>query len=227
MSQPIAKRKGFLADTSFLSNFVFTGNAVLLQQVLNSPVYVTPVVLDPSEPRGVNFLEEPPLSEILRPLYMAKKHLNSKYLDAELPLQSFIAGHGALWKSVELSRYEEKMAIAFMKGDIWKKCTGSKRITGLDPGEAETVAVAISRNWTLLIDDQAGVELARALKPDLPVIRTRQFLVGAVESGQVKCENAEELFNKQIRKKWGFYAKRPGVKEYLHFCCNPPRCVWQ
>lgn len=216
-----------IADTSFLSNFVFTGNAILLQQVLNAPIYLTPVVLDAAEPLGSNFLEDEPLSEILRPLYMAKKHNSSKYLDAELPLQSFIAGYNTLWASVALSEAEVKLAIKFRKGDIWKNCAGSKRITGLDPGEAETIAVAMSRNWTLLIDDQAGVDLARALKPDLSVVRTCQFLVHATESERIKCENAKELFNNQIRKKWGFYAKRPGAKEYLHFRCNPPRCIWQ
>lgn len=227
MPELTAIRNPCLADTSFLSNFVFTGNAVLLQQVLNAPVNVTPVVLDYSEPIGSNFLEEMPLSEILRPLFMAKKHLNSKYVDAELPLHSFIAGHNTLWKNVVLTNDEEKLALSFRNGEIWKKCAGSKRITGLDPGEAETIAVAISRNWTLLIDDQAGVELAKALNPDLPILRTCQFLVHAVESEQLKCENAEELFNNQIRKKWGFYAKRPGGKEFLHFYCNPPRCQWK
>jgi hypothetical protein len=216
-----------LADTSFLSNFVFTGNAALLMQVLNSPIYLTPVVLDPSEQLGSTFLEEPPQSELLKPLYIARKQANSKYVDAELPLQSFITGHNTLWKAIELTRDEERLALSFRKGDIWQSCTGSKRRTGLDPGEAETIAVALSRDWTLLIDVQAGVDLAKALRPKLQIIRTCRFLVHAVELERIQCEDAEALFNNQIRKKWGFYAKRPGTKEYLNFRCNPPRCVWQ
>ena len=216
-----------LADTSFLSNFVFTGNAALLMQVLNSPIYLTPVVLDPNEPLGSKFLEEAPQSEVLKPLYIARRQTNSKYIDAELPLQSFISGHNTLWRAIELTQDEERLALSFRKGDIWQSCTGSKRRTGLDPGEAETIAVALSRDWTLLIDDQAGVDLAKALRPKLPIIRTCQFLVHAVEFDHIECKSAEALFNIQIREKWGFYAKRPGIKEYLNFRCNPPRCVWQ
>jgi len=215
-----------LADTSFLSNFVFTGNAILLQQVLNAPVYLTPVVLDPQEPLGSEFLLEQPQSEILKPLFIARKQQNNNYKNAELPLQTFIAGRDTLWRNVVLTSDEERLAVSYRSGDIWKSCPGSKRLTGLDPGEAETIAVAISRHWGLLIDDQAGVELAKALSPELTIVRTCQFLVHAVEKNHLQCESAEDLFNNQICKEWGFYAKRPGHKEFLRFNCKPPRCEW-
>ncbi len=216
-----------LADTSFLSNFVFTGNAVLLQKALRAPVYLTPVVLDPEEPLGAEFLLEQPQSEILRPLFVARQQQNSKYKNAELPLETFIAGRETLWRSVALTADEERLALSYRNGNIWRSCPGSKRLTGLDPGEAETIAVAISRQWSLLIDDQAGVELVKALCPQLQIVRTCQFLVRAVEKNLLQCESAEDLFNSQICGQWGFYAKRPGQKKYLRFRCNPPRCEWE
>lgn len=58
-----------VADTSLLSYFVFTGNALLLKQIIGQPVYITPVVLDPTETTGAAFLQREPLSELLRPLF--------------------------------------------------------------------------------------------------------------------------------------------------------------
>lgn len=184
-------------------------------------------MLDPHEPLGDDFLKQAPQSELLKPLFKARHENNSKYRPAEIPIQTFVHGQNSLWQSVVLSEEEELLALSYRKGEIWRSCSGSKRVTGLDPGEAETIAVALSRSWGLLIDDQAGVELARILNPNIPIYRTCQFLVQAVNTGLLQCETAQELFNDQMCKRWGFYTKRPKKKEYLRFSCNPARCEWQ
>ena len=42
-----ALTKPCVIDKSLLSNFLYSGNALLLRQLINSSLYITPVVLDP------------------------------------------------------------------------------------------------------------------------------------------------------------------------------------
>ena len=147
-----ALQKPCVADTSFLSNLVFTGNSSLMRKMLNAPVYITPVVLDPFEPLGTNFLIAEPLSEILRPLFFARQirsknnEGNEKYAEAEIPIQSFVHEKDTIWQPVVLTTEEQELALEFRSPDIWKRCTQSTRRKrlGLDPGEAEALAVSSS-----------------------------------------------------------------------------------
>ena len=230
-----ALQKPCVADTSFLSNLVLTDNALLMRQVLNAPVNITPVVLDPLEPLGATFLKAEPLSEILRPLFFArqikskKNEGNEKYAQAEIPIQTFVNDKDKMWQPVVLTEDEQKFALEFRSPNIWKhypEGTTRKRI-GLDPGEAEALAVVVKRKWTLLADDQAAVDLAACLAPSPKVVRTCGFLVHAVNRGLLNCQQAERLFNDEICGKWGFYTKRSGSKQHLRFRCNPPQCKWE
>ena len=107
-----------IADTCFLSNFIFTGQGLLIRLLLEQPVNITSAILDPLEPSGHDFLLVEPFSELLRPLYFAQKRNDDKYRSAELPLQQFLSGQGQLWSPVTLTEEELKLGISFATTDI-------------------------------------------------------------------------------------------------------------
>lgn len=113
--------------------------------------------------------------------------------------------------------------------EIWKETKDVEpRFTkrGLGAGEAEACAVAVKRNWTLLIDDQPAIELLRGLGHSVPHARTCKLLKHAVEKEYIHCEEAMHLFNRKIVDKFGFHATRSKGTERLWFRCNPPGCMW-
>lgn len=127
---------------------------------------------------------------------------------------------------------ERELALSLTDKQVWDNLKNpvKKRKRGLDPGEAECVAVAISRKWTLLSDDQAAVDVVKGLGQPVEVIRTCQLLVKAVIAQIIDCANAKTLFNDEICGRWGFYARRrtvTGATELLQLECDPPRCEWR
>ena len=223
-----ALRQPCLVDTSLLTNFLFSGNALLLNQLIGQPMQITPAILDAAEVELIDSDTATCASEVLRPLF-ASEEKQERYKKTRTHIMSFARSGGTMWTGVDLSAEEYGLALSFRDKVIWDKCpSGSrKRKKGLGAGEAEVIAVAISRKWTVLLDDQAAVDLLRCLAPDLPVLRTCALLVEAVQRKLIDCRSAEILFNDQICNELLFNCKDPGSGKLLRFRCDPPRCQWE
>lgn len=222
--------KNCVIDTSSLSNFVFTGQAHLLQQLVGGPVFITPAVLDPAETLLPNLYSVVPRCEFLKPLHEVLGDSSERYASAAPFIQSFALGSGTLWQAIELTEEELALARQYSVRTIWNNTTGvdarfKKR--GLGDGEAEACAVAVTRGWTLLIDDQPAVELLKGLGLAVPLLRTCKLLQHAVHREYVLCEEAMQLFNAEMVDRYGFSATRSRGAERLWFRCDPPRCVWE
>jgi hypothetical protein len=219
-----------IIDTSLLSNFVFTGRAHLLQQLVGGPVYVSPAVLDPSETLLPNLYSIAPRCEFLKPLHEVYADSSERYAEAAPFIQSFALASGTLWQPIELTETELALASRYSHRSIWQDTAGAEsRFTkrGLGAGEAEACAVAVTRGWTLLLDDQPAVELLKGLGVGIEIARTCRLLQHAVDKSYLVCEEALQLFNAEMVDKYGFHATRSRGSERLWFRCKPPRCVWE
>ena len=95
-----------IADTSLLNNFVHSGSAHLLDQLLARPVRLSPTVLDVQETLLPGFPRVPVASEFLKPLYMSSLPEHPEHREIEPFIQSFALSAGDLWEPVEPSREE-------------------------------------------------------------------------------------------------------------------------
>lgn len=219
-----------IVDTSLLSNFVFLGRAHLLQKLIGRPVFISPAVLDPAESL-TDVVQRPARSEFLKPLYEISGQADARYAGAAPHIKSFANAVGSLWSAVDLTIDELQLAADLKNRSIWSGLSGlpSKYTKkGLGAGEAEACAIAAKRGWTLLIDDQAAVELMTALGYEIPCIRTCMLLTHAVAIGLISCLDAADLFNGQIVDMFGFNATRNKRTERLWFRCSPePKCLWE
>ena len=229
-----ALSRNCIADTSLLNNFVHSGSARLLDQLLTRPVHLSPTVLDVQETLLPDFPRVPVASEFLRPLYMSSLPEHREYREIAPFLQSFALSAGDLWEPVEPSREELTLAARLSSKSIRDQVRSAcPEITRprieLDPGEAETAAIAITRGWTFLTDDQASTELLRCLYPNVPIMRTCPLLVHAVEQGYISCEEAADRFNRRIVDELGFWAfrKSGGMRQRLWLRCSPTSCKWE
>ncbi len=223
-----ALRRPCLVDTSLLTNFLYSGNALLLNQLIGQPMQITPAILDAAEVNLIDSDTTTCASEVLRPLF-ASEEKQERYKKTRTHIMSFARAGGTMWTGVDLSKDEYALAFSFREKAIWDKCplVRKKRKKGLGAGEAEVLAVAISRKWTVLLDDQAAVDLLRCLAPDLPVLRTCALLVEAVQRKLIDCVSAENLFNDQICGELLFNCKDPESGKFLRFRCDPPRGQWE
>lgn len=223
-----ALQRPCVIDMSLLTNFLYSGNALLLRQVLSQPPHITPVILDPAEIQFIDSGTNSCSSEVLRPLFAAEDK-QERYSNVRAQIMSFARAEGDMWLGAQLTGHEYALARTCLDKSIWDKCPTSarRRRKGLGAGEAEVVAVAISRGWTALLDDQAAVDLIRCLAPDVPVIRTCALIVHAVGQGLIDCPTAEKLFNQQICNDLLFHCRDPVTGRVLRFRCNPPRCDWE
>lgn len=105
-----------------------------------------------------------------------------------------------------------------MREAVREACPGVRFARPLDAGEAEALAIASSRGWTLLVDDQAAVTAARCLYPDVPIVRSCALLVEAIRSGLITCDDARRLYAHDMQRGLGVYSP-------LRIACDPPRCV--
>ncbi len=167
-----------IADTSLLCNFVYTGYADLLLQLVGEPLFLSPTILDEVEATQLE-LERLPTSEFLRPLYLARQPGYDRYREAVPYIRSFAEKVGSLWNPSSPSADELFLARELCGKQIWQevrdRCPSVPRRfvrRGLQQGEAEAVAIAISRGWTVLLEDQAAVELLRCLYPKVGIVRT-------------------------------------------------------
>lgn len=228
-----ALSRNCIADTSLLNNFVHSGSAHLLDDLLADPIHLSPTVLDVRETLLAGFPRVPPSSEFLKPLYMSSLPEHQEHKEIAPFIQSFALSAGDLWEPVEPGRKELALAAHLSSKGIRDQVRGAcleitrPRIE-LDAGEAEAAAIAISHRWTFLTDDQASTELLRCLYPGVPVMRTCPLLVHAAEQGYVSCEEAVDRFNHRIVDELGFWAfrKTGGVRQRLWLRCGPPRCEW-
>jgi predicted nucleic acid-binding protein len=222
-------KRDCIIDTSLLSNFVFTGYAHLLQKLVNGPVLISPAVLDPSETLLPFIYTVAPRCEFLKPLHEIHGDTSETYSAVAPFIQSFALASGSLWQPIELTEEELALAHRFSLREIWKETRNvDPRFTkrGLGAGEAEACAVAVKRNWTLLIDDQPAIELLGGLGHSVPHVRTCKLLKHAVDNDYISCEEAMHLFNDEIVDRYGFHATRSKGAQRLWFRCNPPECAW-
>lgn len=229
-----ALSRNCVADTSLLNNFVHSGNAHLLKRLLGRPICLSPTILNMQETLLPDFPRAPPASEFLKPLYMSSLPEHPEYRDIAPFIQSFALDAGDLWEPVVPGLEELALAARFSSKGIRvlvrEACpeTIRPRIE-LDSGEAEAAAIAVTRGWTFLTEDQASAELLRCLYPEVPVLRTCSLLVHAVERGYLSCEKSANTFNQRIVDELGFWAfrKLEGKQERLWLQCNPARCEWK
>ena len=219
-----------IVDNDLLSNFVYVGQAKLLNRLLNQSVFLSPTILDPNELDKSKWGTNRPRSEFLQPLYTTYHADNAREYENYIPhIEDFVNNKAGLWKPTsvsldelilanELSSKEIKTRLKQLKPDI----KGRIRV---HPGEAETAAIAISRAWTFLGDDQAIITILRALYPTVPIVRTCRLLSYAAYSDAISCPEAQEIFNERIAKEI-FFASRNKNTEYLRILCNPARCEW-
>lgn len=176
-----------------------------------------------------------PSSEFLVPLYLSRFPDGSRYRSATAFIRAFALAAGTLWRPVHPTVDELTLAQRFRDKSIRAEVRAAnadlrRKRSELDPGEAESAAIAVSRGWTFLTDDQAAVDVVRSLYPNVPVLRTSGMLVYAAQQGFIDCEEVADLFNLQIKGDLGFYASRKtvsGGREHLFLRCDPPREVWE
>jgi predicted nucleic acid-binding protein len=174
-----------------------------------------------------------PVSEFLRPLYMSQLPGYTHYGRWAPHIRDFALSEGTLWRPA-VPLIDELTLAAFFRDRrvriaVRNKCPEIRGRVELGAGEAEAAAVAVSRGFTFLVDDQAAVNIMRCLYPDVPVLRTCGLLVHAVKRGFIHCDEAAGLFNDRLARGLHFYVSRKtvGIKQYLRFRCNPPNCVWE
>jgi hypothetical protein len=234
-----------IVDNTVLVNFVHAGAADLLTAITQGHLYLPPAILDPAE------VQEPlstwesfvPRSEVLRPLHRARE-LERQHEKLPEPgqvsddlrhyrriaphLEAFARRLGERWLPAEPTPDESRLAASLASKNVRQparaKCPQLKGRVELDAGEAEVAAVAVKRGWTMLIDDQAAVQLVNCLYPQVPIFRTCGLLRHAVERGLLPCADAADLFNHVISEELGFYARAGGQRLWLR--CDPVRCEW-
>ena len=236
-----ALRRPCIADNSVLSNFVHAGVAGLLHALVEGPLYLPPSILDPDEanlPTSA-WQDHEATSELLRPLHTALRLGQEAaatpgkdvpdlplYRRTKHEIEAFRAARGTLWNPLELTPGELALAQEFTSRDIRNRvrehCPNLRGRRQLQVGEAEVAAIAVTRGWTVLVDDQAAVELLRCLYPTVRFFRTCELLVIAAQAGYVVCEEAARLFNDVMVAELGFFAVVKGRR--LHFRCDPARC---
>lgn len=224
-----------IADTSLLNNFVHSASAWVLNRLLRGPIRLSPTVLDAKETTLPDFPRSEPASEVLKPLHMAGQPGYPEYRRIAPFIQSFALGAGGLWEPVNPTKDELVLAARLsnraIRSEVRRICPGTERRKKieLDRGEAEAAAIAITRGWTFLTEDQASVELLECLYPEVPLQRTCTLLVHAVDREILTCEEAFEMFNRRVVDELGFWATRraDGTRQRLWLRCAPPGCSWE
>lgn len=212
-----------IADTSVLSPLVQTNSAYLLKGLLAGPLHLGPTVLDEDDLSlpGFPTLTSEPMSESLYPLYVHganyERHRGRGPLIATFAQAVHTDWTPVVPTSAEL-RVAARLASRPIRDAIRKACPGARFSQPLDAGEAEALAIAATRNWTLLVDDQAAVTAARCLYPGVPVVRLCALLIEAIQSGLISCADASYLYEHEMRQGLGF-------RTPLRIACDPPRCV--
>ncbi len=207
--------KNCAADTSFLSNFILSGNINLIQSLIQKPILLTPTVLNEEE--SDNFLKKPDsnqyMSELLRSYNCKSIKINQdrvrKYLF------EFISLKNILWCSELLSESEIELASILRSYEIKKTYPNYSRKFPLDPGEAEIIAVAINRNLNVLIDDQSGIDLVKCLKNNIQILRTCKIITMAINQGIIDQTLGEDIFNRQICQELNFRCRKKNTNQKL------------
>jgi predicted nucleic acid-binding protein len=212
-----------IADTSVLSPLVQTNSAYLLKGLLSEPLHLGPTVLDEDDLSlpGFPALTSEPASESLYPLYVHGANFERHRARGSL-IAAFSQAVRTDWTPAvptsEELRIATRLASRPIRDAVRDACPDARFSQPLDAGEAEALAIASTRNWTLLVDDQAAVTAARCLYPGVPVVRLCALLIEAIQSGLISCADASHLYEHDMRQRLGF-------RTPLRIKCDPPRCA--
>ncbi|MBC7526181.1 MAG: hypothetical protein H7308_01385 [Chthonomonadaceae bacterium] len=66
----------------------------------------------------------------------------------------------------------------------------------IDDGEASCCAVAVSRNWSVVLDDRKGIRVAHAQRPPLITVETPEWIKYWLEEGNVEEETLTDAINR-------------------------------
>ena len=214
-----------IADTALLHNFVETGHAHLLNRLLNGPVCLSLAVLDYSEYQQRVFDRERPRSEVLSALYSLMNESGPTVHPGVHLIENFVQGEGVLWDPISLDHNELELAFGFRDRSSVRErmraanCSRVRHRGTLSRAGAEAVALALTRNLTLLTEDRAAVDLVKCLYPSVTVLRTSDLLLCAAELGHVTCEEAAHIFNDLLPRVRNYPLPRDGRRMRLR--CHP------
>lgn len=176
--------------------FVDAGYTSLLSALAGGSLFVTPTVLDESE---IPPFVLQPSSEFSRGIFHAMERQSELHYARRVQRRTaFLTSEAPVWQSVQLSMAELRQAHYFttaLARNHAKQANPSARIRRISQGEAECAAVAATRGWVLLTDDNAIVNLINALFPGHPVERISDMLIRAAHEGLIACQDAADLYN--------------------------------
>lgn len=217
-----------IVDNAVLSNFVYAGAAPLLAHLAGEPLRIGPTVLDEAEAAtvllpGMHFTSEA-LRVVARISEPDAQHLDLPYL------QTFVAARGTLWlpaaPTIDELAIAERLRSPQVTAQAKQRCGLTGRLK-IDAGEAEAVAIALSRGWTFLTDDRAAVEVISCLFPEIKTLRSCALLCLAAERQLISCSEAARLFNEVMVDQLHAHASRRKGTERLYLRCDPPKCHWE
>jgi len=195
-----------IADTMVLVMFVDAGHASLLSALAGGSVFVAPSVIDPTE---TPLFVRQPIAEFTRGIYRAQQDLSlSLHATRVQRRTAFYQAVGSAWLPVTLSVAELRTTQYLASPTARKTARGivpTLKARHVGAGEAESAAVAITRDWTLWIDDSAIVNLLAALYPGHPVERISDLVIRAAHEGLIGCQEAADLYNDVFRDRLGLW----------------------
>lgn len=197
-----------VADTVVVNYFLAVGEIQVLAQLWGGVIHIPRAVFDPDEPDDA---PEEALSELRRGLHLHRRRvvdpLTSEPVlsrsQAALPHfeQLSVLATGPL-RIVELTDAE---LIVFSSLRDPQTASKYELVAPLGAGESAALAVAVERGWRLATDDQAAVDVAKRLMPELRPLRIRALLQAAVDAGLVTIARAREIH--EAMKAAGFWDK--------------------
>ena len=186
-----------VADTVVVNYFVAVGEFELLRQLLGGCVQVPRAVFDPDEPEDI---ADEAASELRRGLRLHQFRAKDRGIGKELrersaralPHLERLADHASHGEIVALQLSLDEMRIYARLRDA-QYVTRYGPVTGLGHGEAAAIAIAVTRGFGFASDDQDAIKVARALAPDMAILRIRALLMDAVTKGLIDKERAKAI----------------------------------
>jgi hypothetical protein len=184
-------------DTVVIQYFLLVGRADLLLRLLGTPLRLPRVVFDPDEPKGT-----PPLamSELSRAIdYYERRSRDPSRTDDERVAAAQAQRRLALVRESHARGDVEVVDMTEPERTVFAALTDSAQVEGfglsfpLDPGEAACVAIALTRAWTIVTDDDDALTAVRSRHATHPYERIRRLLVRAARSGFITEAEANAI----------------------------------